>query len=76
MQGILFAEKPSARQLYLDARTKIILCLTVSFIMFSLRDGVCALPCATNAAPSVGCADFQRHLRCPDGDLHADTAGT
>ena len=30
MQGILFAEKPGARQLYLDARTKIILCLTVS----------------------------------------------
>ena len=35
MQGILFAEKPRARQLYLDARTKIILCLTVSFLMFS-----------------------------------------
>lgn len=35
MQGILFAEKPKARQLYLDARTKIILCLTVSFLMFS-----------------------------------------
>ena len=35
MQGILFAEKPGARQLYLDARTKIILCLTVSFLMFS-----------------------------------------
>ena len=35
MQGILFAEKPRARQLYLDARTKIFLCLTVSFLMFS-----------------------------------------
>lgn len=35
MQGILFAEKPRVRQLYLDARTKIILCLTVSFLMFS-----------------------------------------
>ena len=35
MQGILFAEKPRARQLYLDARTKIILCLTVSSLMFS-----------------------------------------
>ena len=35
MQGILFAEKPGARQLYLDARMKIILCLTVSFLMFS-----------------------------------------
>ena len=34
MQGILFAEKPGVRQLYLDARTKIILCLTVSFLMF------------------------------------------
>ena len=28
------AEKTGARQLYLDARTKIILCLTVSFLMF------------------------------------------
>lgn len=35
MHGILFVEKPRARQLYLDARTKIILCLTVSFLMFS-----------------------------------------
>ena len=35
MQGILFAEKPRAQQLYLDARTKIFLCLTVSFLMFS-----------------------------------------
>ncbi len=35
MQGILFAEKPGARQLFLDTRTKIALCLTVSFTMFS-----------------------------------------
>ena len=38
MEGILFEEKPGARQLYLDARTKILLCLTVSFTMFSGGD--------------------------------------
>ena len=35
MNSILFTEKPTSKQLYLDARTKIIMCLTVSFIMFS-----------------------------------------
>lgn len=35
MQGILFVQKPTFRQLYLDSRTKIVLCLTISFIMFS-----------------------------------------
>lgn len=34
MNSILFAEMPTSKQLYLDARTKIILCLTVSFVMF------------------------------------------
>lgn len=35
MNSVLFAQKPTSRQLYLDARTKLILCLMTSFIMFS-----------------------------------------
>lgn len=35
MQSMLYETKPSLRQLYLDPRTKIILCLTTSFLMFS-----------------------------------------
>lgn len=35
MKSMLYATKPSLRQLYLDPRTKIILCLTTSFLMFS-----------------------------------------
>ncbi len=35
MKSILYDTKPSLRQLYLEPRTKIILCLTTSFLMFS-----------------------------------------
>lgn len=35
MKSVLFGQKPTSRQLYLDARTKLILCLLTSFIMFS-----------------------------------------
>lgn len=35
MESMLYETKPSLRQLYLDPRTKIILCLTTSFLMFS-----------------------------------------
>ena len=35
MKSMLYETKPSLRQLYLDPRTKIILCLTTSFLMFS-----------------------------------------
>ncbi len=35
MGSFIFAQKPTYRQLFLDARTKIILCLTLPMIMFS-----------------------------------------
>ena len=65
MQGILFAEKPGARQLYLDARTKIVLCLTVSFTMFSCEyTGIMrfVLP-ALAAVPFVSFLILRRYRR-------------
>ena len=65
MQGILFAEKPRARQLYLDARTKIILCLTVSFLMFSCEyTGVMRFVLPVLAAvPFVSFLILRRHRK-------------
>lgn len=39
METILRKERPTAKQLYLDPRTKILLCLTVTFVMLS-SDGM------------------------------------
>lgn len=35
MNSVIYETKPSARQLFLDTRTKIVLCLVTSFVMFS-----------------------------------------
>lgn len=64
MQGILFAEKPRAQQLYLDARTKIILCLTVSFLMFSCEyTGVMFVLPVLAAVPFVSFLILRRYRK-------------
>ena len=48
MKSILYDTKPTIRQMYLDPRTKILLCITVSFVMIaSDNTGVMryVLPC-------------------------------
>ena len=57
MKSILYDTKPTIRQMYLDPRTKILLCVTVSFVMIARRQyrdyALCASLYGTNPAGSI-----------------------